>query len=299
MSKSNIATSIEPRVEVLLFEHGTASGHQRVPMHTHPFWQFEVIRTGRADCNLAGTKLRLKAGDLLLIPPETPHDFTYLRPSCAYISIKFDLTTRSAVPSKPLPPTAATLALRHALPFLAKSPDSLKTIHAILRHLLTALFIERGSSLSDDANSDFLIHRARQLIAASQGRKITVADLANRLGISAGYLAARFRAGEKTSLKSYLDKQRADRAIDLLRYSDLSISRIAETLEFPDPFTFSRFMSRHAGLSPRHLIKQRCRGGGFANSASHDNVRVACAPSDERRRKSSTHPEIRTSWPPA
>jgi AraC-like DNA-binding protein len=52
-------------------------------------------------------------------------------------------------------------------------------------------------------------------------------------------------------LKTYLDLERAKVASRLLEYSDLNITEIAETLDFPDVFSFSRFFRRVVGMSPR------------------------------------------------
>jgi AraC-like DNA-binding protein len=204
-------------------------------------------------------KVRLKAGDLLFIPPEIPHGFVYLPSRCSYLSIKFQMTSGPNWKSLfRLPPDAATTAaLRQSLPLLAKSNASTETMHRLLRHLLLAAMVENGEGEAQAAESDVWVERAKQVIAMAQGRKLTVAALAGGLGISTGYLAARFRQAMRMSLKSYLDRRRADRAVELLRYSDLSISQIAETLQFPDPFTFSRFLTQQTGVSPRGVARRR------------------------------------------
>ena len=42
-------------------------------VHQHPFWEVHFIRAGRSALELEGESRTLKAGELLVIPPDTPH----------------------------------------------------------------------------------------------------------------------------------------------------------------------------------------------------------------------------------
>ncbi|HEX3134125.1 MAG TPA: helix-turn-helix transcriptional regulator [Planctomycetota bacterium] len=82
--------------------------------------------------------------------------------------------------------------------------------------------------------------------------------MARALGYSPGHASSVFRAQAAMTLKSFLDQARQEAAARLLAETDHPISEIAELLEFPDVFAFSRFVSRVAGASPRAL-RERLR----------------------------------------
>ncbi len=259
MSKSNLPFRGNSEIKVLLFEFGTPAAGVRVPAHCHPFWQFEMIRRGRAECFLPGEKLCMSPGDLLFIPPSVVHGFSYISEHCEYISTKFVMSGGfpAQIPSGLLPGSLAARVIRQALPVLAKTPAPLASVHGVLRHLLRALMLDMSESTQEREIGDFWSGRVRRFVAEQMGAKVTVASLAKRLGVSAGYLSARFRAAEGQSLKAYLDGERVRRAVDLLCYSDLQAGQIAEALGFPDPFTFSRFVRKHTGVSPRELLQKK------------------------------------------
>jgi AraC-like DNA-binding protein len=62
------------------------------------------------------------------------------------------------------------------------------------------------------------------------------------------------------TLKSFLDQARQETAARLLAETDHPVGVIADLLEFPDVFAFSRFIKRVAGVSPRR-VRQRLRAG--------------------------------------
>lgn len=263
MSKSHIPVIRTPRVKVLRGYYDSPPKGKTIRLHSHPFWQLELIEIGKTDCILGDEQLILRAGDILLIPPETSHSFVFRGQRRAYLWVNFQVSNWPAVeiPHHPLPDFPTIQALRHALPPLLKSSDR-QLAHATIRHLLAAALTEvrhHLTNLSNIPRHNHFITRAEHIISSQQGRKFSVAQLAEALGISTGYLNARFHAIRNFSPKFYMDQQRAHRALELLRYSDQMVYQIAEQLEFPDSFTFSRFVKRHFGVSPRHFLEKRSK----------------------------------------
>jgi AraC-like DNA-binding protein len=64
-----------------------------------------------------------------------------------------------------------------------------------------------------------------------------------------------FRTSEGTALKRYVDRERCRVAESLVMYSDLNVGEIAESLNFIDIYSFSRFFKRQTGKSPRDFRK--------------------------------------------
>ena len=87
-------------------------------------------------------------------------------------------------------------------------------------------------------------------IRKARGGPLNIQTLADAMGYDPGYLAARFKQLTGRSLKAHIDAGRMDRARELLRYSMMTVSEIAEELGFPEIYSFSRFFKKHAGRSP-------------------------------------------------
>jgi AraC-like DNA-binding protein len=82
---------------------------------------------------------------------------------------------------------------------------------------------------------------------------LRVAGLARRMGVSPNHLSYRFRHDTGMSLKAFIFKRIARRAVAELLHTDKSIKQIAYDLEFSNEFCFSKFFRKQAGLSPSAL----------------------------------------------
>lgn len=48
-----------------------------VPVHSHPNEQITWFLTGAADVYSQGQKFTMRAGDIMIIPPNVPHEFHF------------------------------------------------------------------------------------------------------------------------------------------------------------------------------------------------------------------------------
>lgn len=96
-----------------------------------------------------------------------------------------------------------------------------------------------------------LVRSVNRLMAEWRGRQVSTRDLAHKLGMSASRLRARFKATAGVSLGRYLLNYRLNRAMALLRTTDLPIAEIAGEAGFGSPQAFSRTFNAKIGQSPR------------------------------------------------
>ena len=80
---------------------------------------------------------------------------------------------------------------------------------------------------------------------------ITVAGLAEYLGLNRSYFSALFRAHTKKSPKQFLSDVRMSKAAQLLSDGRLSVAQVAKSVGYEDPLQFSRMFRRFYGVSPR------------------------------------------------
>ncbi len=214
-------------------------------MHAHPFWQYEWVLSGQAVAEVSDHRHILHAGEGLLIPPHCRHSFTYERNGTAWISVKFQTAGGSDKHADGLlPHHPAARPLGAAIASCVGSGGVLSPALAPLLSGLLALYQRRSEPSSDPIT---------QIMARVRSEPLTgwrVDTLAAAVGLSPGHCTTRFRAKTGVALKTWLDQQRAESCVQLLRFADANMGAIAEQAGFADIFTFSRFIKRVTGSPP-------------------------------------------------
>jgi AraC family transcriptional regulator len=100
-------------------------------------------------------------------------------------------------------------------------------------------------------------HRLRDHIEANLDQALPLGDLARLLGISVSHLTALFRQSHGVSPHQYILQRRLDRAVALLRDSELPISEIALATGFAHQSHLASHLRRQRAISPRDLRRQR------------------------------------------
>lgn len=246
------------RCRILLCHKGYASQARPVPEHSHPFWQIEIITHGPIVARAGDIDEPLEEGQVLLIPPHCKHQFVYEQGGEQWFSLKFSANGVSDDASVMLlgddrEDTEEVTLIETLRTLLPPTPEPSRRKRWVLEHLLGALLTHRLGPVNDTPNQpdQSLISRIASLVESSGGRRLAVSDVAEHLGYSVSHVSSLFRKHCDMPLKSYLDLERSKVASRLLEYSDLNITEVAETLEFPDVFSFSRFFRRVVGTSPR------------------------------------------------
>ena len=89
---------------------------------------------------------------------------------------------------------------------------------------------------------------------------MTIKDIARTCGVSRSCLYRAFQAEFRCSPSDYLTRFRIQRACQLLCHSTLSVSAVAVSAGFADPFYFSRAFRREVGCSPSAYRTQKTGG---------------------------------------
>lgn len=138
----------------------------------------------------------------------------------------------------------------------ASRPEQLQ---AVLLQLLLALKRDRlqvGNDLPPEPE-DNLLRAINRLMAGWRGRTVVVADLAEALSSSESRLRVLFKAAAGIPLGGYIQNYRLNRAMALLRNTELTIADVAEEAGFGSPQAFSRIFKKEIGQTPRSYRKQR------------------------------------------
>lgn len=248
-----------------LYHNRFAAGPDyEITVHEHLFWHAEFLKAGLLETTVAGERFDTGPGAAILLPPGVPHAFVYREKGTTVFSVKFELhnmeLTRQVVCEPPGPVVKAIFAALDSLLQYQRWPSPPKL--AAVDHLLAAFVHLAGRRAETDRAQGrlSLADTVKQAVERAEGRPVTAKGLAEQMGFSQAYLREQFLRGEGVSLKTYIDRHRANIAAQYLSYSDVPIKQIVETMEFPDPQCFSRFCRRMTGRSPREI--RRAVAGG-------------------------------------
>lgn len=100
------------------------------------------------------------------------------------------------------------------------------------------------------------VRKAIEWIESSYSQKISVMDIARSVGLDRTYLSGLFKVQFGVSLQTFLLEYRMNRAAELLRNPDLTVSDVSRSVGYTDPFLFSKMFKKVIGQSPRASRKR-------------------------------------------
>jgi AraC-like DNA-binding protein len=98
--------------------------------------------------------------------------------------------------------------------------------------------------------SSLHVTRAKEMLLAKAQGNVSLEEIANACNMSRSYFIRAFRETTNRTPHQWLLEQRIDRARDLLRHSDASLSDIAMACGFADQSHFTRTFSQLVGTPP-------------------------------------------------
>ena len=122
---------------------------------------------------------------------------------------------------------------------------------SVLRHsheFVEMVFVESGSAVQK-VNSE-TVELAVKFISDNFYKKISLADVAEYVGLSSGYLQKLFNRERQTSVIEYLWRYRVEQSCKLLIESDKTISEISDVIGFSDIKNFHYAFKRITGITP-------------------------------------------------
>ena len=122
----------------------------------------------------------------------------------------------------------------------------------------------------------YLVQQSKDYIYKHLHEEIFCRDIADSLSVSQEHLSRTFRKAEGISLKQYILDERIERACNLLRNSDYSISEIARFLALSSSSHFATVFRRKKGKSPA-VYRQ-----DFSNSVARSPRHADLSRSSER-----------------
>lgn len=104
--------------------------------------------------------------------------------------------------------------------------------------------------------SSSYVERCKDYVEKNYREKIYLSELAERLGISETYLSRLFKTETGECLQDYIVNVRLGHAANLLKYSEETISNIAEYVNFPSQSYMGKVFKERFHLSPKKYREQ-------------------------------------------
>ena len=95
------------------------------------------------------------------------------------------------------------------------------------------------------------VEKCKDYVGKHYREKIYLEDIADSLGVSKTYLSRLFSKEMGVCLQDYITEFRVERAANLLTYSEESLPRIAEYVNFPSQSYFGKVFKKYKQMTPR------------------------------------------------
>lgn len=122
-----------------------------------------------------------------------------------------------------------------------------------LLNIFLSELIEKAENhtINGDSYKDIYIKKTLQYIEANFSRDISIAEIADNIGLNKNYFSNFFKENVGVSPMEYLIKYRINKACELMKNEQLSISDIARSVGYNDPLGFSKIFKKIKGVSPK------------------------------------------------
>lgn len=219
-------------------------------VRTH--WLLHYIVSGFGEFTRDGVKHKVGPGHIFVIPPylETYYEADHDKP-WKYIWIGF--TTADTLPdvfSQPVISCPSAGALFDEMLSCSKMDNGRSAFLSGCLWKLMSLLLEQGKSKSD------YVEKALACMHSEYMRRITIQEIADRLGLDRSYFYTLFTERIGMSPSEYLINLRLTKAAELMIDHEERPSIAAASVGYEDLFHFSKIFKKHYGMSPRSYMKK-------------------------------------------
>lgn len=272
---AKIAAISRPSVlELIAGHYHEGSGYRIVRRDGVGDWLLIATVNGRGRFGHADGELVTQPGDWVLIRPGTPHDYgveaSLKRWELLWVHFQARAHWLPWLNWPAVAPGLAKLAIGDE-----STVDRFREVHrlfnsdlrrseAFAMNALEAVLLDcdRQNPLAATSHYDERIRRAMDYLERNIARKITLADIADAVGLSTSRLAHLFRGQAGQTPQQYLEALRMQRASELLRRTGFSIKQIAGAVGFDSQFYFSQRFKARKKQSPSGFRAAASRAQG-------------------------------------
>lgn len=254
-----------------IFDHVRVLPHEQIGLNAHSTWEISYIIKGNGWRTLGGKREKFEPNEIILVPPDIPHEWTFNPASGAIENITivfsdaFLTNTANAFPEyEPIIQSFSSISMP-----LKFTHSTLKSLSAIMKdmcdmndadRLLALLKILSVISKSEDCNAmncEITPHRAlnwlREIetyVRCNYQQAIKIDDIAHHMGMSRSTFCTTFKNRTGKTFITYVNDFRMNIAKGLLSQGQLSVSQVCYKSGFNDIPYFNRLFKKLNGMTP-------------------------------------------------
>jgi AraC-like DNA-binding protein len=227
--------------------------------HRHDYRQVVFPDRGRLELTVDGRIGFVGGAQLAVVEVDTPHTCWATTPTnCLIVNLRADRgcspkKRNEPAPFRQLDDRLSTVAQAMRIELASGGLDDPLIAESLGLYLSASLATVSSKPVSPSSPTPAqrrLAAQAREYVDAHFQDDFSIADVATAVCASPAHLQRCFQAGTGTSLVRYVHQVRLHRAADLLRASDLSVTKVALDVGFADPNYFARLFRREFGVPP-------------------------------------------------
>ncbi|MEH0741996.1 helix-turn-helix domain-containing protein [Vibrio cholerae] len=236
------------------------------PEHSHDFHELIIVTKGTGQHILNDIPTNLAKNHICFISPNDRHlyeqvddlhltNILFKKSRLAYSPLLKNLLPREESEEKSWLISTATLKRTEQLmaqlekEAMQNSVDSRIMAEALFQQLIVELSRGRLTSQNNNADDNTIL-QVIDWLQNNYSEEICVNDISERFNISSRTLSRKIKQVTNLTFNNYVHRVRVNKAIDLLHYSDLSITDIAFQVGYKDSNYFSTKFKRFTHQTP-------------------------------------------------
>ncbi len=216
-----------------------------VATHAHDHAQLILYLSGEGIQSIQGRRRPARAGDLFVIPANTPHGFSVVgrsRPLCLVLDYMLERSGRVRAAYRRLAP--ASLSELHGA--LSRVPRKGRLVLADYPAILAVVARLLTPTRAKAPNAPTLFETVRRQLGAER----SMAKISRALGYHPDHLTRKLKNESGLGLRALRDRLRLAQSQSGLRQFS-TVAEAASAAGFEDPNYFARWFRQQTGLTPR------------------------------------------------
>lgn len=246
--------------EIGYFVQRRANPLWRMDERTITFHDISYIVSGKAQYEIDGQSRLLCAGDVIYAAPGQARLARATGEGFTVYAMNFSLLQEPPDYRLPLP-TFLHVGRKEALltlfdhlqqAWIGKGASSLLRTRAY-GELILSFLLDAAAQEGVESEADARIRQAAAYLAQHLTENVTVAEVAEQVGLTPDYFSSLFKKATGETLKQYQIHLRLNYAEKLLRSGQCNVSEAAQDSGFCDVYYFSRLFTRFKGIRPSQV----------------------------------------------
>jgi|HubBroStandDraft_1064217.scaffolds.fasta_scaffold28552_2 AraC family transcriptional regulator len=230
---------------------------EEVPLHTHEDASFVLLLDGPYLSSAANAGSECEGPTLIYNPPRTTHRDRFKALTGRFLAISVSRESfRDAAAYAALPEVATSFTSSEIISTaqgLARQCERWEPSSPLLAEDLCLELLAKIARrvVAQRGKPPMWFKRAKELLHDQCADRVGIAEAAHALGVHPAHFSRSFRQFLRCTPGEYLTRCRLEKAVPMLRETNLPLAEAALQAGFFDQSHFSKVFKRHFGISPR------------------------------------------------